>query len=66
MCQPVPRPYDKQAEGLFDGNHQAAGIVKALPPTSEKLFAAEFLDKVRRPALPRRDADPHRRGRRGP
>ncbi|WP_197093630.1 lipase family protein [Nonomuraea sp. SBT364] len=42
-------PYDKQAEKLFDGNHQAAEIAQALPPTSEKLFTAKFLDRVRKP-----------------
>lgn len=42
-------PYDEQAEKLFDGNHQAAEIAQALPPTSEKLFTAQFLDKVRKP-----------------
>lgn len=42
-------PYDKQAEKLIDGNHQAAKIAQALPPKSEKLFTAQFLDRVRKP-----------------
>ncbi|MFD1541920.1 lipase family protein [Nonomuraea guangzhouensis] len=42
-------PYDEQVEKLFDGNHQAAEIAKALPPTSEKLFTAQFLDRIRKP-----------------
>ncbi|MGR6915441.1 lipase family protein [[Actinomadura] parvosata] len=42
-------PYDEQVEKLFDGNHQAAEIAQALPPTSEKLFTAQFLDRVRKP-----------------
>ncbi|MER6951997.1 lipase family protein [Nonomuraea sp. NPDC000554] len=42
-------PYDEQAEKLFDGYHQTAEIAKALPPTSETLFTAEFLDRVRKP-----------------
>ncbi|MEV6149752.1 hypothetical protein AB0L53_05365 [Nonomuraea sp. NPDC052129] len=44
MVRTASRP-----RGFFDGNHQAVGIAKALPPTSEKLFMAEFLDKVRKP-----------------
>lgn len=42
-------PYDEQVEKLFDGHHQAAEIAQALPPTSEKLFTAQFLDRVRKP-----------------
>ncbi|MER6944448.1 hypothetical protein ABT294_10530 [Nonomuraea sp. NPDC000554] len=42
-------PYDKQVEGLLDGHHQTEEIVKALPPTSAKLFTPQFLDQVRKP-----------------
>ncbi|MFI6903987.1 alpha/beta hydrolase family protein [Nonomuraea sp. NPDC050394] len=45
-------PYDKQAETLFDGEHQPQEIAQALPPTSAKLFTPAFLDRVRNPTGP--------------
>ncbi|AXB48197.1 hypothetical protein A4R43_00545 [Amycolatopsis albispora] len=43
-------PYAAQVETLFDGDHPAPELAKALPPAAKDLFTEQFLARVREPA----------------
>lgn len=42
-------PYAAQVEALFDGSHQEADVVAALPHTPRELFTDEFLARLANP-----------------
>src|SRR5690606_24165660 len=45
-------PYADRVEGLFDGTHDEAAIMEALPPTVEEMLTEEALSRLGDPSSP--------------